>query len=102
MDLDRYNETLDFVSSANFKNLTMEEQKLVIATYENAYRSSVHMGQGIAVGKAVKNAVELIDTGNKEADLISNTQKWSDVVESYIRCYPDQWVWMHRRWKTQK
>lgn len=65
MDLDRYNETLDFVSSANFKNLTMEEQKLVIATYENAYRSSVHMGQGIAVGKAVKNAVELIEQLNR-------------------------------------
>ena len=29
------------------------------------------------------------------------TQAWSNVVESYIRRYPDQWVWMHRRWKTQ-
>jgi KDO2-lipid IV(A) lauroyltransferase len=29
------------------------------------------------------------------------TQTWSDVVESYIRHYPDHWVWMHRRWKTQ-
>jgi KDO2-lipid IV(A) lauroyltransferase len=28
------------------------------------------------------------------------TQAWSDVVESYVRRYPDQWVWMHRRWKT--
>ncbi|MDD5428236.1 MAG: lysophospholipid acyltransferase family protein [Candidatus Omnitrophica bacterium] len=51
---------------------------------------------------AVEEPVELADTGNKEADLISNTQKWSGVVESYIRKYPDQWVWMHRRWKTKK
>ena len=51
---------------------------------------------------AVEEPVELIDTGNKEADIINNTQKWSNVVESYIRKYPDQWVWMHRRWKTQK
>ena len=65
MDLDRYNETLDFISSPKFKALTMEEQKLVIATYENAYRSSVHMGQGIAVGKAFKNAVELIEQFNR-------------------------------------
>ncbi|MBI5124443.1 MAG: hypothetical protein HZA72_03395, partial [Candidatus Omnitrophica bacterium] len=28
--------------------------------------------------------------------------KWSDVVESYIRRYPEQWVWIHRRWKTQR
>ncbi|MBI2105133.1 MAG: LPS export ABC transporter periplasmic protein LptC [Candidatus Omnitrophica bacterium] len=29
------------------------------------------------------------------------TRAWSQVVESYIRRYPDHWVWMHRRWKTQ-
>ena len=51
---------------------------------------------------AIDEPIELRDTGDKEADLIYNTQKWSDVVESYIRRYPDQWVWMHRRWKTKK
>jgi KDO2-lipid IV(A) lauroyltransferase len=45
--------------------------------------------------------VELIDTGDKEKDIVTNTQAWSDVVESYIKKYPDQWVWMHRRWKTR-
>lgn len=50
----------------------------------------------------VEPPVELADTGNREADLVTNTQKWSDVVESYIRAYPDQWVWMHRRWKTRQ
>ncbi len=29
------------------------------------------------------------------------TEAWSRVVEGYIRRYPDQWVWMHRRWKTR-
>jgi KDO2-lipid IV(A) lauroyltransferase len=45
--------------------------------------------------------IELVDTGDKDKDLITNTQAWSDVVASYIRKYPDQWVWMHRRWKTK-
>jgi KDO2-lipid IV(A) lauroyltransferase len=49
----------------------------------------------------VEKPVELADTGDKEKDIVTNTQRWSDVVESYIRRYPDQWVWMHRRWKTQ-
>lgn len=49
----------------------------------------------------VEKPLELVDTGNKEQDLVTNTQKWSDVIESYIRKYPDQWVWMHRRWKTK-
>ncbi|MBI4550355.1 MAG: lysophospholipid acyltransferase family protein [Candidatus Omnitrophica bacterium] len=28
------------------------------------------------------------------------TEKWSAVMEKFIRAYPDQWVWMHDRWKT--
>ncbi len=49
----------------------------------------------------VEQPITLADTGNKEADIAVNTQAWSDVVEKYIRRYPEQWVWMHRRWKTQ-
>ena len=48
----------------------------------------------------IEKPVELVDTGNKEADIVTNTQNWSDVVGSYIKKYPEQWVWMHRRWKT--
>jgi Kdo2-lipid IVA lauroyltransferase/acyltransferase len=29
------------------------------------------------------------------------TRAWSRVVERYVRTFPDQWVWMHRRWKTE-
>ena len=46
-------------------------------------------------------AVELIRTGNLEADVIANTQKFTRIVEEYARSYPDQWLWVHRRWKTR-
>lgn len=46
-------------------------------------------------------AVELIRTGDLEADLVTNTQKFSSVIEEYVRKYPDQWLWVHRRWKTR-
>lgn len=46
--------------------------------------------------------VGLVDTGDREKDLAENTQRWSNIIESYIRRYPDQWVWMHRRWKTKE
>ena len=49
----------------------------------------------------VDEPIELVNTGDREADIVTNTQKWSDVIESYIRRYPDHWVWMHRRWKTR-
>lgn len=50
----------------------------------------------------IEKPVELVDTGDKEKDVIANTQRWSDVVESYIEKYPEQWVWMHKRWKTKE
>ncbi|NIA30228.1 MAG: hypothetical protein GWP06_09990 [Actinobacteria bacterium] len=45
--------------------------------------------------------IELEDTGNAEKDLVTNTQKCSDAIERMVRRYPEQWVWMHERWKKQ-
>ena len=50
----------------------------------------------------VEKPIELADTGDKEKDLVENTRRWSSVIESYIRKYPEQWVWLHRRWKTKR
>jgi KDO2-lipid IV(A) lauroyltransferase len=36
-----------------------------------------------------------------EADVLAATQQCNDVLESWIRRYPDQWLWIHRRWKTR-
>jgi KDO2-lipid IV(A) lauroyltransferase len=46
-------------------------------------------------------AVELVRTGNLEADIVTNTQKFTKVIEDYVRKYPEQWLWVHRRWKTR-
>jgi KDO2-lipid IV(A) lauroyltransferase len=48
-----------------------------------------------------EDPVDIVDTGDKERDLVRNTQAWSDIFESYVRRHPDHWVWMHRRWKTR-
>lgn len=45
--------------------------------------------------------LEMTVTGDEETDLLVNTQKLSDVTEREIRKYPEQWVWMHERWKTK-
>jgi KDO2-lipid IV(A) lauroyltransferase len=46
-------------------------------------------------------AVTLIRTGNDEADVIANTAKFTKIIEDFVRRYPDQWLWVHKRWKTR-
>ena len=46
-------------------------------------------------------AVELARTNNEEADVVENTARFTHVIEDYIRAHPDQWLWMHKRWKTR-
>jgi Kdo2-lipid IVA lauroyltransferase/acyltransferase len=46
-------------------------------------------------------AVELVRTGNEESDVRETTQRFMRVVEDYVRTYPDQWLWVHKRWKTR-
>jgi Kdo2-lipid IVA lauroyltransferase/acyltransferase len=46
-------------------------------------------------------AVQLIRTGDDATDILENTQQFTRVIESYVRRYPDQWLWVHRRWKTR-
>ena len=47
------------------------------------------------------SAIELVRTGDTEADAIANTARFNQVFEEYVRKYPDQWLWVHRRWKTR-
>jgi KDO2-lipid IV(A) lauroyltransferase len=49
----------------------------------------------------VKEPIELIFSKDKEKDIIQTTQKYTKVLESIIREYPSQWLWMHDRWKSK-
>jgi KDO2-lipid IV(A) lauroyltransferase len=40
-------------------------------------------------------------SGDDEADILAATQQCTSVIETWIRRYPDQWLWIHRRWKTR-
>ncbi len=42
-----------------------------------------------------------VQSGDAEADVLALTQQCNDALEKWIRRYPDQWLWIHRRWKTR-
>lgn len=45
--------------------------------------------------------LQLVRTDDAEADAVMNTAQFAGVTEQYIRQYPEQWMWLHRRWKTR-
>ncbi|HLN98173.1 MAG TPA: lysophospholipid acyltransferase family protein [Pyrinomonadaceae bacterium] len=45
--------------------------------------------------------VELIRTGDHDRDIEVNTARFAAAVERMVRLYPDQWLWIHKRWKTR-
>jgi KDO2-lipid IV(A) lauroyltransferase len=46
-------------------------------------------------------AVEPVRTGDEERDIRESTQLFTRCVEAFVRRHPDQWLWVHRRWKTR-
>jgi KDO2-lipid IV(A) lauroyltransferase len=45
--------------------------------------------------------LELIRGGDAAENIVMNTALFTTTIESYVRRYPDQWLWVHRRWKTR-
>jgi len=47
----------------------------------------------------VEGPLELHRTGNDDEDIRTNTAMFTKRIEDAIRRNPEQWVWMHRRWR---
>ncbi|MEN6468540.1 MAG: lysophospholipid acyltransferase family protein, partial [Smithella sp.] len=46
--------------------------------------------------------VETVNTGDRDHDVLVNTQNYTKIIEDHVRKYPRQWLWMHQRWKTKR
>ncbi len=76
-------------------------------------RVALHSGAAVLPGFLVWEAaekkyvlrfgeeLELIRTGDMAKDIVANTALFTATIEAYVRRYPEQWLWVHRRWKTR-
>lgn len=49
----------------------------------------------------VEGPIPVPNTGDRKRDILEHTAALTQAIERFIRRYPDQWLWLHRRWKVQ-
>src|SRR5260221_10383502 len=76
-------------------------------------RLALHTGAAVVPGYAYwdvaaekyklrfEPAVDVVETGDGERDVVVNRQRFAKVTENIIRKFPVQWVGVHSRWKTR-
>ena len=47
-------------------------------------------------------SLQVTPTGDRDADVVAITQRINDVIGEQIRQHPEQWLWLHDRWKADK
>lgn len=50
----------------------------------------------------VCDPVDVVSTGDGKSDIVENCARFNRVIEEWVRRHPDQWLWMHRRWREKK
>ncbi len=46
-------------------------------------------------------ALDLAPTDDEQEDIRNYSARFNQAIEDYVRRFPDQWLWVHRRWKTR-
>lgn len=49
----------------------------------------------------IEPPLEIEATGDTATDVQKLTSQFTSVIESYIRQFPEQWLWIHKRWNTR-
>lgn len=54
-------------------------------------------GHRIIIGEEIT----LVNTGDRANDQLNNTAIFTRVIEDFVKKYPEQWFWLHQRWKSR-
>lgn len=83
--------------AAGVVNLAAETGAVILPTFIVRSRGPKHI-------VFIEKPLPITRTGKKFEDEKMHLQSYADILESYVRKYPDSWLWVHKRWKstTQK
>ena len=48
-----------------------------------------------------ERAIESPNSGDRHQDVLQMTADMTAEMEKFVRAYPEQWMWIHKRWKTR-
>lgn len=74
--------------------LALKTGAAIVPTY-------IYLGDDWKQHMHIMPQIDLTITGDDETDMVTNTQLLAALNEQQIRQHPEQWVWMHERWKTK-
>ncbi|MDQ2656077.1 MAG: lysophospholipid acyltransferase family protein [Bacteroidota bacterium] len=74
--------------------LALKTGAAIVPTY-------IYLGEDYLQHMHLLPEIPMTVTGDEEEDVRQNTQVLTNFIERVIRQHPDQWVWMHERWKTK-
>jgi Kdo2-lipid IVA lauroyltransferase/acyltransferase len=75
--------------------LALKTGAAVVPTY-------IYLGEDGLQHMHILPEIPMTISGDEDKDIVFNTQVLTNFIEETIRKYPDQWVWMHERWKTKQ
>ncbi|MFQ5330156.1 MAG: lysophospholipid acyltransferase family protein [Thermodesulfobacteriota bacterium] len=60
---------------------------------------TVREGRGHRI--IIGHEIEVVKSGNRSSDVVENTARFTHAIEEMVRQHPDQWFWIHQRWKSR-
>lgn len=73
---------------------------LALKTGASVVPTYIYLGRDNLQHMHILPEIPMVATGDEEHDIRFNTQVMTNFIEEKIREHPDQWVWMHERWRT--
>jgi KDO2-lipid IV(A) lauroyltransferase len=108
----RKNEIVVFLldQNAGYNGVFVDFFGRLASTHGGAAALAMITGAAVVPSFAIRNpdgthtgihypAMEIVSTGDRDADIVANTAAMTKIIEREIRKHPEQWFWLHRRWK---